>query len=284
MPNHQTPNRISFKSFLLPAALAVLAMLLAPAAFAQDKVVAKVDGRVITEADVRLAEAEIGADLAQYPTQTRRRVVIEFLIQNELFAVAAEKKNVADSTAFKERKHYWDRRNMRDSYFDTEIRSRITDAETRAFYDAQFKNFKACEQVRASHILVATEDEAKAIFEQIAHDGDFAQLAQKHSTDPGSKVKGGDLGYFSRRRMPPDFAGVVFSLAPGRLSDPFRTGIGWHIVEVTDTRPARDCAFHEVEKEILDLFETHRRELAVQEFIQRLRANSVIELFPENLE
>ncbi len=251
MAYRSTLNRISFSHRLRPILLAVLAMALAPAALAQDTVVAKVDGRAITEADVRLAEAEIGADLGQYPPATRRRVLVEFLIQNELFAAAAAKKNVADSTAFKERKHYWDRRSMRDSYFDTEIRSQITDAEARTFYDAQFKNYKGGEQVRASHILVATEDEAKAIFEQIAHDGDFAQLAKKHSTDPGSKVKGGDLGYFGRGQMVPPFEKAAFETPVGEVALPVKSQFGWHIIKVVDKRKQEPPSFDAVKERII---------------------------------
>ena len=237
----------------IPLTLAVLALTIfaVPPAGAQDAVVAKVNGRVITEADVRLAQTEIGADLQNYPAATRRRVIIEFLIENELFAEAAAAKNVAASTAYKERKNYWDRRSLRDSYFDTQIRSQITEAQARAFYDAQVKGFKGGEEIRASHILVKTEDEAKAIFEQIAHDGDFAELAAKHSLDPGSKAKGGDLGYFGKGRMVPVFEKAAFSTPVGEVSLPVKSQFGWHIIKVTAKRNSKPPAFETLKDRII---------------------------------
>lgn len=237
--------------FCAALAAVAMAMLTAIGAQAEDTVVASVNGRNITEADVRLAEAEIGADLQRYATATRRRVVIEFLIQNELFAEAAAKKNVAESTVFKERKHYWDRRSMRDAFFETEIRNQISDVQARGFYDAQIQNFPKGEEVRASHILVKTEDEAKALFEQIAHDGDFADLAKKHSKDPGSGAKGGDLGYFGRGQMVPVFEKTAFSLPVGEVSQPVQSQFGWHIIKVVDKRDRKPPPFEAVKEQIV---------------------------------
>ncbi len=250
------------------AALVLCAFSATTAVLAEDPVVAKVNGRVITEADVRLAAAEIGADLQRYPPATRRRVLIEFLIQNELFAEAAAKKNVADSTAFKERKHYWDRRNMRDSFFETEIRSQVTDAEARGFYEAQIKNYPKGEEVRASHILVKSEDEAKAIFEQIAHDGDFAELARKHSKDPGSGANGGDLGYFGRGRMVPPFEKAAFSLPVGEVSQPVKSQFGWHIIKVIDKRDSKPPEFKAVKEQIVSQL-IHEKARAMAETLRR---------------
>ena len=230
----------------------IVAAGLVGAALAQDTVVARVNGKPITEADVRLAEAEIGADLSTYPAATRRRVVIEFLIQNELFAEAAANKNVAASSVFKERKHYWDRRSMRDTFFETHIRSQITDAEARAFYDQQVKNFPSGEQVRASHILVKSEDEATALFEQIAHDGDFAELARKHSLDQRSKARGGDLGYFGRGRMVAVLDKIAFSTPVGEVAPPVQSKAGWHVIKVTDKRDGKPPSYASLKSRIVE--------------------------------
>lgn len=258
---------------LVVAALISTAFATLHTAAAQETIVAKVNGKAITEADVRLAEAEIGADLSRYPAATRRRVVIEFLIENELFAAAATGKNVADSSSYKERQHYWQRRNLRDSYFETNIRSQITDAQARAFYDQQVKSFPGGQQVRASHILVPTEDQAKAIFEQIAHDGDFAELAKKHSTDPGSKVKGGDLGYFGRGQMVPVFEKTAFSLPVGDVSLPVKSRFGWHIIKVTDKRDRKPPPFEGLKDQI----KTSLMHDKAKKLVEDLRKNAQIE-------
>ena len=268
MLKHPKSGTKSLSLLLLAITIAI-----ASPASAQNAVVAKVNGRAITEADVRLAEAEIGADLQRYPAATRRRVLIEFLIENELFAEAAGAKDVAGSTVFKERKHYWDRRSLRDSYFDTQIRSQITDAEARAFYDAQVKGFKGGEEVRASHILVKSEDQAKAIFEQIAHDGDFAELAAKHSTDPGSKVKGGDLGYFGRGRMVPEFEKTAFATPVGEVALPINSQFGWHIIKVTDKRSRKPPSFESLKERVINrLMQDKAKQLA-----DTLRKNAKVE-------
>ena len=101
---------------LLAAAAALFLLLGGSVANAEDKVIAKVNGKTITEADMRLAEAEIGSDLGSLPPATRRRVLVEFLIENQLFADAAEGQKLASGAAFNERMQYWRRRSLRDSY------------------------------------------------------------------------------------------------------------------------------------------------------------------------
>src|SRR4029450_5494870 len=99
-----------------------------------DSVVARVNGKTITEADMKLAEAEIGSDLGTPPEATKRRVLGDFLIQNQLFADAAEGQNLASGAAFNERLQYWRRRALRDAYFDTTVRNTINDAGARRPY------------------------------------------------------------------------------------------------------------------------------------------------------
>ena len=265
------------KTFAVPGvALALIVALVSGfAANAQDKVIAKVNGRAITEADMRLAEIEIQNELASYPPATRRRVVVEFLVQNELFAAAAAKADVASSSAFKDRQQYWERRSLRDSYFETNIRSSITDAAARAFYDEQVKRYSGEPQVRASHILVASEDEAKAIFEQIAHDGDFAELAVKHSKDTSTKANGGDLGFFGRGRMAPEFEKAALATPVGEVALPVKTQRGWQVIKVTDKRDGRPPPFETVKERIMDRL-MHRK---AKEIAEGLRRNAQIEYF-----
>ncbi|MEM6499328.1 MAG: peptidylprolyl isomerase [Pseudomonadota bacterium] len=220
------------------------------AAAADGAIVAKVNGRAITEADMRLAEAEIASDLAQHPAAMRRRLIIEFLIQNELFAEAAVQQKVNSSAVFKTPTHYWDRRNLRDAFFNEKIRNQVSDAETRAFYDAQIKNFSGSEEVRASHILVRTEDKAKAIFEQIAHDGVFSELARQHSQDSNSSSKGGDLGYFGRGHLAPAMEKAAFATPVGEVALPVRSQLGWHVIKVVDKRKRQPPTFEAVKDRI----------------------------------
>src|SRR5215470_10723342 len=116
---------------------------------AQEGVVAKVDGRVITEADMRLAEAEIGNDLGSLPDATRRRVLAEFLIENQLFADAAERQKLSPGTGLEERLQYWRRRTLRDVYFDKNVKDWVNDEETKRYYEQHVGALKPEEEVRA---------------------------------------------------------------------------------------------------------------------------------------
>lgn len=119
-------------------ALAIAATVMAGSlAVAQEQVVAKVNGKSITEGDMRLAEAEIGNELGSLPPDQRRRVLLEYLIENQLFAEAAEGEKLASGGQFDERMQYWRRRALRDSYFERTVKGSVDDREARKLYDQQ---------------------------------------------------------------------------------------------------------------------------------------------------
>src|SRR5258708_37385419 len=103
-------------------------------AMAQDQAVAKVNGKVITEADIALAEAEIGGDLGNLPDGTKRRVLVEYLIENQLFADAAEGAKLGSGSEFDGRMQYWRRRALRDTYFDKSVKGAVSEAEAKRYY------------------------------------------------------------------------------------------------------------------------------------------------------
>jgi peptidyl-prolyl cis-trans isomerase C len=256
---HQVLNT-QMKSVLALAALTLLPALSAAPTLAQTPptaasdaapVVAIVNGTNITETDVKLAEAEIGDQLKQYPPQVRRRVLIEFLIENQLFAQAAAKQDLRQSPSFKEKMTYWNRRMLRDTYFEEQVRKKISDEEARKFYDDRIKQVKTGTEIKASHILVKTEDLAKEIYEKIAHGADFSEMAGKHSEDPGSKTKGGTLGYFGKGQMVPAFETAAFQLEVGEISLPVKSRFGWHLIKVEDRRERKPPAFEAVKNQIV---------------------------------
>lgn len=230
-------------------AVVIATMSAAPALSDESKVVAKVDGAVITEKDVALAEAEIGQQLEALPAEARRRVLVEFLIENQLLAKEGQSQNLSATDAFTDRMEYWKRRSMREAYFE-KLESEISEADLRKFYDENLKETGGGEEIRASHILVETEDKAKEIFEQIAHDGDFVELAKKNSIDPGSRAQGGDLGYFGRGMMVPAFEEAAFGLDVDQVSEPVKSQFGWHIIKVMDRRKKAAPPFEEVKERI----------------------------------
>jgi peptidyl-prolyl cis-trans isomerase C len=164
-----------------------------------------------------------------------------------------------------------------------------TDAEARDFYDKNPDKFKQDEQVRASHILVRVEPNAdaktkaraKAEIELVLKDlkagGDFAKLAQQHSQD-GSAAQGGDLGYFPHGQMVPEFDKAAFSLPVGQISGVITTQFGYHVLKVTDKKPARTVPFEEAQAKIKEFLEQQKKQQAADSFIEGLKKKAKIEI------
>jgi peptidyl-prolyl cis-trans isomerase C len=128
------------------------------------------------------------------------------------------------------------------------------------------------EEVRARHILVESEDEAKAILEQLKGGADFATVAKEKSKDPGA-AEGGDLGYFTKDQMVPEFADVAFKMYPGQLSNPVKTQFGWHVIKVEDKRTRQPPEFEKVKDQI----EAYLARKAQSDFITKLRQSAKVE-------
>jgi peptidyl-prolyl cis-trans isomerase C len=231
------------------ACVALMSAVALPAA-AQDAIVAKVNGKAITEGDMKFAEAEIGGDLGTLPEATKRRVLVEFLIENQLFADQADKLKLGSGANYEERMQYWRRRTLRDVYFDKTLKDSVSDEEAKKFFDQQVGMMKPREEVRARHILVQSKDQAVEVYEKIQHGGDFAALAKEYSKDPGSKDQGGELGFFSRGQMVPKFEEAAFKLKKGEVSEPFETQFGWHIVKIDDRREQPAPSFDAVKERV----------------------------------
>jgi len=175
--------------------------------------------------------------------------------------------------------------------------TQVTDAVARQWYDDNREGgvengFGIEETFRARHLFLSTvsedsperEAQIRELYRQLVEDGaDFAQLAAEHSEDLRSKPLGGDLNWFTRARMPEDFIAAIEGLAPGDLSAPFRSEIGWHIVEMIDRKAAREASFEEMRDEIIAYLETEDRRQKIAEFVENLRRTSIVQVFPEQL-
>lgn len=204
---------------------------------ADDPVLVKVDGKEITESQLKLAESEIGPELARYSEADRRQILVNYLIENQLFANSGEKESLGSGPDFESRLAYYKLKAVRDAYVDKAIRNAVTDDEAKAIYDQQIKSVQPKEEVHARHILVEKEDDAKAILDQIKGGADFAKIAQEKSIDKGSGVNGGDLGFFSKGQMVKEFEDAAFALTkPGDLSGVVKTQFGFHIIKLEEKR------------------------------------------------
>ncbi|WP_315702513.1 MULTISPECIES: peptidylprolyl isomerase [unclassified Bradyrhizobium] len=263
--------------FGLATALAgslALTLIAGPVRAAEDPnpVLAKVNGVEIRKSDVALAEEELGPSLAQMDPASRDDNVLSFLIDMKLVAKAAEDKKIADTEDFKKRLAFTRNRLLMDSLLASEGKTATTDDAMKKVYDEASKQIGGEQEVHARHILVETEDEAKAVKAELDKGADFAELAKKKSKDPGAS-DGGDLGFFTKEQMVPEFAKVAFALEPGKISDPVKTQFGWHIIKVEEKRNRKPPEFDQVKSQI----ETYVTRKAQADYVAKLRADAKIE-------
>lgn len=237
----------------LRAAIIITALTIASSAVAQeseDKVVATVDGEPVHASELALAEAELGSQFQRLPEDQRRAAVLSALIDIKLMAKEAEKAGVQESKDFQTRMTFLRDRALHNEYFRTRVVDGLTEDEMRARYDKEIAAVPAEEEVRARHILVDSEEQAKAIIAELDAGKDFVELAKEKSTGPSGE-QGGDLGYFTRGRMVPEFEESAFALEPGSYTkEPVKTEFGWHVIKVEDKREAAPPAFEEVADQI----------------------------------
>lgn len=259
---------------LVGASVVAIAIATGAPAFAEDsKVLAKVDGTEITAADVATARAEIGTELAQIPEDQRERVLVEFLIENLLLATAAETDKLSEQPGFDRRLKYYHRRALRDLYFETKVRDTVKEEDARKIYDEQVSKLKPEKEIRARHILLEKEDEARVAIERLNRGDDFAKLAKELSKGP-SKVQGGDLGYFTKGQMVKEFEEAALALEKGAISEPVKTQFGWHVIKVEDKRDKKPPNFEQVKDQIVAALVQQK----AQEVMLSLRAKAKVEI------
>jgi peptidyl-prolyl cis-trans isomerase C len=259
---------------LLIAAFIGLAPL--PAA-ADDPVVARVNGVDIKQSDLDFAASEVGPRLASLAVPERRRVLLQYVIENELMAGAGQKDSLDKSESFPSRAQYHQRRALRDAFFDVKIHDAVTEADAKKIYDEKIVQLKPEQEVHARHILVATEAEAKDVAERLKKGDDFATLAKEKSKDTGAE--GGDLGFFARGQMLKPFEEAAFALDVGQISEPVQTQFGWHIIKVEAKRDQPLPTFDQVKEAIIAQLVQQK----AQEVVTGLRDAAKIEVVDAEL-
>jgi peptidyl-prolyl cis-trans isomerase C len=264
-------------------AFVIAALLCAPigrsSAQDSDPVVARANGVDIHQSDIAFAEEEIGGNMPNMAPEQKREYLINYLIDVIVLSQAAEQKKVAERPEVKHRLAFDRNRLLMESLLQDTGRAALSDTAEHQVYDEAIKQVKNEEEVHARHILVPTEDEAKAILAQLKGGADFAALAKEKSKDPGA-AEGGDLGYFTKDQMVPEFAAVAFKLDKGQLSDPVKTQFGWHIIKVEDKRIKPTPAFEQVKPQI-DNYVAHR---AQSQLVEKLRSAANVERLDKPME
>ena len=265
-------SRLTLRNACLAASLALgLA-----AAHAEPKVLAKIDGAAITEDDVNDALADIGPGLPQkLEGPARQKYVVDYLIDLKLVAKKAAADKADGGPEFARRMAYYhDKLAMESLLRDTGAKAATDEAEHKA-YDEAAKGQPPEPEVHARHILLPSEEEAKAALARVKGGEDFAKVAKELSKDPGGE--GGDLGWFTKDKMVPEFAAAAFKMEPGQISDPVKSQFGWHVIKLEEKRVKTFPPFEQVK----DQAARYVAQKAQSELIAGLHKDAKIERFDE---
>ena len=251
--------------------------ILAAPAWADPKILAKVNGEPITDQDVAVALSDIGPGLPQkMEPAAREKYVLDYLIDLKLAAKKAEADKLDQSPGFAEKLAYYHDKLAMEAYLAAVGKEAATEENERKAYDEAAKAEPPQEEIHARHILLPTEDEAKKALARVKAGEDFAKVATELSKDPGGQ--GGDLGWFTKDRMVPEFSEAAFKLKPGEVSEPVHTQFGWHIIKVEGTRTKTFPPFDQV-KEQAARYVTQK---AQSEAVGALHSAAKIEMFDAN--
>jgi peptidyl-prolyl cis-trans isomerase C len=278
-PETKSGLRFGLAAAAATGCLAVALLAGSPARAADDPVLAKVNGVEIRQSDVALAEEELAPSLAQMDPATKKDNVLSFLIDLRIVAKAAEDKKLENTEDFKKRLAFTRSRLLMDNLLATEGKAATTDEAMKKVYEEASKQITGEQEVRARHILVESEDDAKAVKAELDKGADFAEVAKKKSKDPGA-ADGGDLGFFTKEQMVPEFSAVAFTLEPGKISDPVKSQFGWHIIKVEEKRSRQAPAFDQVKGQI----ETYVTRKAQADYVAKLREAAKVERMDKTAE
>lgn len=267
----------------LRAALLATALLAAPAGLAQiqpvapggDPVVARVDGAEIRLSEVAEQAQRLPEQFRSMPPQILFPLLIDQMISERVLTQAARQAGLQDSPELRRQMARIEEQLLQQALIGREIETQVTEASLRARYQREILDKPAEAEVRARHILVQTESEARAIIAALGRGADFAATAKERSRGPGA-AEGGDLGFFKKEEMPEALAEVAFTLPPGQVApEPVRTQFGWHVVKVEERREQPRPSFEEAEP---GLRRAASEEVA-ETLVERLRSQARIERF-----
>lgn len=232
--------------------LTVIAIFLALSAnvFASVEV-AKVGSKVITDQDIKDTLGDLPdsqkKQLNKEPDSKAR--IVENIVVEEVLVQEAEASGIAKDKEFVSALERARRQLLSQKYIQKTMQPKVNETNMKAFFDKNKLKYSQ-DEVKASHILVNSERDANELLEKIKKGEDFDTLAKKHSKDPSAAQNNGDLGFFTRSRMVPEFAEAAFSMKKGEVKGPVKTQFGFHIIKVVDTRAGKPVKFEDVKDQV----------------------------------
>lgn len=252
-----------------------------PAAGKDDYTVIKYKGGEISkkELDTMWANMFPGADAPKYDTfdDNVKLEILKNIVRERLVLDRAYEKNIDHTDAVKTQLENAKRQIVVQEYLKSIMDEIVPEKDVRKEYNVLKEKFAGKEEVRASHILVESEEEAKEIGKQLKDGGDFAQIAKEKSIDKASGENGGDLGYFTKERMVPTFAEAAFKAKKGEITAPVKSDFGWHIIKVVDKRPVQPPKYEDVKDRIQQTMAND----AIERYLNKLVNESNVKYFGE---
>jgi peptidyl-prolyl cis-trans isomerase C len=239
--------------FRLSALVGVIILAAAPAlGQGDDPVVARVNGKELKRSEVEAMHKQLPAQMQQMPLETIYPMLVDQMVSQMLITEAAKKEKLDEDPALKSKVARYQERLVQEAWLTREVEKSAGEDQLKARYEQYVKENPAKEEVNARHILVDKEEDAKAIIKELDKGADFATLAKQRSKDPAAAT-GGDLGFFSRGEMVPEFADAAFNLKKGEYTkEPVKTQFGWHVIKLEDRRTGAAPSFEESREQLAD--------------------------------
>lgn len=248
--------------------------------------VAKVGNATITMAELD-RELQLLPDYARqlFADEQGKQKFLDELVKKEILYQEAVKRGLDKTPEFARKVEDFKRLTLASELLEKEIvsKAKVSDQEAKDYYNKNKDEFVTTSQIKASHILVKSEDEARKILERLKKGEKFPDIARKESLDKGSAQNGGDLGYFSRGQMIPAFEKAAAALKVGELSSPVKTEYGYHIIKVTDKKTGPTVEFERIKDMIVQRLSGERQKEAFDKFIEDLKKNYKVEVNREAL-
>jgi peptidyl-prolyl cis-trans isomerase C len=242
------------------------------ASAASSTVLATVNGKEISAEDLKIATDDLGPSLPpQLEGKAREAYLLDYLIDGQLIVQKALADKLDQDADFPKKLAYFKEKLLMESVLGKLSKEALSEESMKKTYDEAAKAQKPETEVHARHILVATEADAEAALKRLKAGEDFAKVAKEVSKDPGSE--GGDLGWFTKERMVPEFAEAAFKLEPGQLSAPVKSQFGWHVIKVEGKREKTFPPFEEVKDQVA----RYVVQKAQSDLITKLRKDAKIE-------
>jgi len=243
---------------------------------AQAAVLATVGKKQLTDQDLKGALSQFNdgqrGNILKDP-QNRRQILLG-MIEQEVLIQEAERQKLGEDEKLKAAVDAFRKQQMVAMLMDKNLSSRLTEAAAKKFYD-QNKILFSTDQVRAQHILVQTDAEAREVLKKSREaNADFQKLAETLSRDPSAKNNRGELGYFTRDQLAEEFTKAAFRASPGDIVGPIKTTYGYHIIKVMDKKVGKIQGYDEVELKVRGML----RQRMASEYISKIREQSEVKL------